>query len=66
MELRAWSQSVKVGDCGVALPLQKVGCIIVWGVWWNGIDGTVYVLVLLRLCGIVYGLGLVSNFNGHP
>ena len=27
--------------------MQEVGCVIVWE---NGIDGIVYVLVLLRLC----------------
>ena len=33
---------------GVAPPMQEVGCIIVWVVWWNGIDGIVCILVLSK------------------
>ena len=52
--------------------MREVGWVIVLGVWWNGIDGLVLVLVSSRLCcisDIVCGLLVVSqNFveNARP
>ena len=37
---------------GVAPPTQEVGRAIVLGVWWNGTDVIVCVLILLRLCHV--------------
>ena len=60
---------------GDAPPTQEVSCVIVCGVWWNGI---VCVMMLLRLCCICFS-GFVDfwwnssgqsdfhwDFNGHP
>ena len=38
---------------GVAPSTQEVGCGIVLGVWWKGIDGLVWILVLSSLCCII-------------
>ena len=58
------SRGWQLCEGGVAPPTQEVSCVIVIGVWWNGTDVIVCILMLSRLCyvsGNVCGLLVVSQ-----
>ena len=52
---RRGCQCVKGWGGGVGPPMLEVNCFVVW---WNGTDGFVCILMLLRLCGIGAMVGL--------